>query len=388
MAWTREQETLFLLIQKALFNKEIQIPDGIDWETVFRETEAQRLSPLLYAALPDTVPAAVRAEWETVSLTHAAHTMALLYEQGELTQLLEREKLSYVILKGCAAAVYYPEPDCRTMGDIDVLVSPADFDRSMELLSAEGFERTENEKENSRHIAYERNDIKLELHRRFSYDTLDFEQYLLDAMPCAEQAEIDGCPFAMLPRLANGLVILTHIWDHLNSMIGLRQILDWMMYVNACMDAAFWEEEFRPVVRELGLEKLALTLTLLGQRFFGLEQDFAVATAEDDSLCERLLQKILEDGNFGEKRKGSVQAETVGVRIRQKGLLKYLQSAGLSHWEAAQKHAVLRPFAWGYQILRMMKMWLPKRRSPLRLAAELNRAKGDADLLKELGIRR
>lgn len=388
MAWTREQECVFRLIRKALLDPQVNIPTDCDWERVFAEVEAQRLSPLLLGALPETAPEAVRARWENVAMAHAAHTMALLYEQEQVTRCLETAHIPYAILKGSAAAVYYPQPDCRTMGDIDVLVSPEWFENALELLTSLGYVRGGSEREGVRHVSLRRNGVELELHRRFSYDALDFERYLLDALPRAERAEINGDSFAMLPRLANGLVLLGHIWEHLNSMLGLRQILDWMMYLNACMDRAFWEEEFCPVARELGLEKLAVTLTRLCERYFGLEQRFLPPDGESDALCERLLRKMLDDGNFGEKRRGSQNTETVTVLMRQQGLFPYLQAAGLRHWEAARRHALLRPFAWLYQAFRLPVLWLRQRRSPDQLRSDMGRARHDAALLQELGIKR
>ena len=45
----------------------------------------------------------------------------------------------------------------------------------------------------------------------------------------------------MFPPLENGLVLLGHINQHLEEGLGLRQILDWALYVDKALDDDAWE---------------------------------------------------------------------------------------------------------------------------------------------------
>lgn len=48
-------------------------------------------------------------------------------EQAALVQLFRENHIPMAILKGMAAAVYYPQPELRALGDVDFLVQKDDF---------------------------------------------------------------------------------------------------------------------------------------------------------------------------------------------------------------------------------------------------------------------
>ena len=66
-----------------------------------------------------------------------------------------------------------------------------------------------------------------------------------------------------------------------------------------------------------------------------------------------LMELAARSGNFGRNRKQSDVAATTVMNRRLS--LSVLQKRGLKNWKAAQKHAVLRPFAWLYQSGRYIK---------------------------------
>lgn len=57
-----------------------------------------------------------------------------------MLSVLEAKGIPTVILKGAAAGMLYPDPGLRSYGDIDFMVSPADFKRARAALVAAGFE--------------------------------------------------------------------------------------------------------------------------------------------------------------------------------------------------------------------------------------------------------
>ena len=75
----------------------------------------------------------------------------------------------------------------------------------------------------------------------------------------------------------------------------------------------------------------------------------------DAETEEALLGHLFERGNFGRKLGADRPIEAVSLSVRQLGLFPYLQSMGMHHWKAAQRHAVLRPFAWMHTVGRYAK---------------------------------
>lgn len=49
--------------------------------------------------------------------------------------------------------------------------------------------------------------------------------------------------------------------NHLKSGLGLRQVIDWMMYVNKELDDDFWENGFGTAAVDASMDKLAVTVT-------------------------------------------------------------------------------------------------------------------------------
>ena len=64
---------------------------------------------------------------QPASYQQIAYYIRYTHEEQELIQLLEGHGIPLVILKGAAAAVYYPVPSRRSFGDIDFLVSSDRF---------------------------------------------------------------------------------------------------------------------------------------------------------------------------------------------------------------------------------------------------------------------
>lgn len=126
--------------------------------------------------------------------------------------------------------------------------------------------------------------------------------------------------FPMLPPTANGLVLLDHMKSHLKSGMGLRQIIDWMMYVNAKLHDDEWNGIFEKVVKEKGYCKFARVATKMCQKYIGLPYENIIWCHDaDEVLCDRLMSIVMNSGNFGMKNGSGNSVETVTTRFRRDG---------------------------------------------------------------------
>ena len=74
----------------------------------------------------------------------------------------------------------------------------------------------------------------------------------------------------VLPDDENGIVLLSHIRQHLESGLGLRQIIDWMMFVRSYLNDEMWFSSFHEKAQRTGLESLAVITTKMCQKYLGL----------------------------------------------------------------------------------------------------------------------
>ena len=114
-------------------------------------------------------------------------------------------------------------------------------------------------------------------------------------------------------------------------------------------------KEFQPAAQKFGLEKLAVTVTRLCQMYLGLSDKIRWCQSVPESQCEELMEEFIAGGNFGKKRGDRGKVTTVMLGLRKKGYFRGLQRNGILNWEACRKHSWLKPFAWLYQIVRLVR---------------------------------
>ena len=212
---------LFDLLKASLFtNDPVHISDR---QAVFNEMKNQSI-----AALPGewlkTHP--IDPEWRRYCLLQQSQWVRVMFAQDEIIRLLEDHSIPFVIIKGAAAAMYYPYPILRSMGDVDLLVKRADMERTAELLEANGFTLTHEKRTDLHHYSYSKNDISIELHRRLGVVDNEDEELLKlfeDGIDNRIWQVIEGeYKVPVLPPHLNGLVLIFHINQHLRSGLGLR----------------------------------------------------------------------------------------------------------------------------------------------------------------------
>ena len=378
---TKSEEVLLGLIKQAMFNIPCVFPDDLNWDEVYQEANTQAVLGLVANYVPENAG----SRWKTAFASNIGNSIRYLHAQSELIALFNKYDIPLVILKGAAAAVYYPVPMYRSMGDIDFIVSQDCFNKACELMTDNDYLLHNPDKAFTRHRGYSKGKITYELHHHFSYDDLDIEKYIIDALLNPDYGVIDGIEFPMLPKLANGLVLLAHMRNHLQSGLGLRQLIDWMMYVNKELDDSFWRSEFQTASESVGMSTLAITATHLCQMYFGLRKDIMWCRDADESLCNRLLKELFSYGNFGIKHGQGKRFENVSTRINKYGLFNYLQLAGENKWTLYHRHKWLKSLCWIYQIGRLTVKGVKSGRGNM-IIQDFKKSNERYDLLKQLNI--
>ncbi len=358
---------------------------NVDWDAVRENAELQAVEGLI----AKLVPPEAGQEWKDIAKQQRLLFTHYLVAQRELVSAFGKAGIPMAILKGCAVAKYYPVPECRIMGDIDFIVPEERFREAYALMRRGGYSGAPNTPgqngEQRRHISFKKDLFDYELHHHFSYRDLDIESYISEGLAHIENSQVYSYTFPTLPRLANGMVLLAHMRDHLKSGLGLRQVIDWMMYVNGELDDAFWEDEFRDAAASVGLDTLAKTATRMCQIYFGLSERVTWCADIDADLCRRLLELLLGSGNFGIKHGAGSSIEAVSTKFRKNGFLRQLQLSGERNWKAYHRHPRLRLFCWAYQLGRYCYRGLSTGRG-INILRDASRSKERYELMKELNI--
>lgn len=327
------------------------------------------------------------AKWKQVIYQTVYRYHQLVQIQNQLLKIYAQNEIPVVVVKGTSAAKYYPIPEYRTMGDIDLMTKPHSFDMCCELTINAGWKDTTSvsERKRNRHRVFEKNGVVLEIHQYFvvtenyenavQFETLLGENILKDSFE--------------LPDMINGLVLIEHVQQHMQAGIGLRQIIDWMYFADRCLRGTNWNA-FLLIAEKTGLRMMAEAITKVCCDYLGLD-DHAVDFSNhvESETSQWLFEYILYCGNFG-REKNDVRMETTGALqllrhpVR---MMTFLQNRGMENWGLVKQHPSLRHFAWAYQITRYMRNGLSSFRSLADVYRVVHENQIKDRVFSELGIR-
>ena len=384
---TEELRTALHVLAAALWDQPAPADPISEKDYAFFEAQAVYALPkdiLTSLNLPDEL----RETWKQRLFLHYQAYLQSMRGLDELTKLLTAEGMKPVVLKGASFAAYYRSPTLRLTGDVDVILHPnteENYRRACEIMEDNGF-APQQEDGGERHTTYVKNGVYFEVHRFFTHRKNEKQIRLDERIDRTEPVErvLDGVRFYTLPDLENGLVMLHHMELHLPSGLGLRHVLDWFVFADRIVDEAFLDGGFRKAVQDYGLERLMQALTRMGTLYFGLPEQ-TWCDCRDDKTCRELLETLISFGNFGRSKDPMTRRATTALNSYMS--FRTLQAHGLVHWKAAQRHAILRPFAWLYQLFRYLRLAITRRSALSKTASDYREHREQKKLFDKLGIR-
>lgn len=375
-SFSKTEKTTLILLSRNLFKTPRSIPKDFDWEEVYQECCSQSVPILVWNALDKKhIPEETAQRWEKTVIASAYNNLQVTWQHLLVDRLMEKGKIPYVILKGSASAAYYPAPMDRIMGDVDFLVSSADFEKAGEILKAEGFVPWE--EEHICHVVYRKDNIHLEMH--FEPAGIPYgkpgelvREYMKDVMEQAQEIQVEGEKLRVPSKFHHGLIILLHTSHHLTGEgIGLRHLCDWAVFVSSMTD-----EEFRALFEEklkaIGMWRFACLLTQTCIRYLGCPPR-QWPGREESSLTAAIIRDVFDGGNFGNKEE-SRKHESYLISNRGKdGVGKYsflrqmilsLNEIVYTHISGARKFPIILPLGWifygGRYLIRMIRGQRPR----------------------------
>lgn len=356
---THAEQQLLNLLGRALFGRRVTLPPDTDWQALLQEARSQSVHLLIYDCLTAqeraSIPPETAALWQQLALSTMWQNEQLLHEQAAVLEALDG--MSYVILKGSSSAMYYPRPELRCAGDIDLLLAPNDLDRAEAILIDRGYQPPN--EDHPFHRCMHRGPFVVELH--FEPPGIPsgdpgtaLRTYFQPAL--AQAMQRNGLP--ILSDAHQAVLLILHKLEHITSSgLGLRQLCDWAVFVHERMSDALWRK-LEPSLSRFGLLYFTQVITRICVDFLSLPEEKApwCMTASPE-LCRALLEDLLRTGNFGSKE------QRYGQRLftsgQTEGRLSSLFHTGLetchTHWPVCARHPILLPAAPFVLILRHRK---------------------------------
>ncbi len=141
---TKENRRLMQLLKAHLTQGKAEALPGVDWHTVIETAERQNILAIAGDKILELKDTVFQSPEESKQLYLKIMKQLYLMNKKEeraarMFKLLKENNIKTVALKGAAIRDLYPVPQWRTMGDIDVLVSPKDMDKIKVLFSENGY---------------------------------------------------------------------------------------------------------------------------------------------------------------------------------------------------------------------------------------------------------
>lgn len=353
----REQLELCRLLSLALHNKALErLSPDVDYARVIAVAESHKVMALLHpvlehAGLQESIWKIVDRKGEQT----VRQSYRLLMLSRYVIGLLKENGIDAILLKGCGTAAWYPVPELRKSGDIDLLFKSEDETRkALQILAQQGFVTTEDQPANHHIVCESRDSVSLELHMSLAepFDSEKTNRFLADCQKeyFAHRRVVDcmGVAFELTSDGYHAFYLLLHMLQHyVRAGFGVKLLCDWVVF----WESPLSEEEkkiFLRLTQESGTFGFAVMMTRVCVKYLGLREKQVgfLMQAEPKDVCdltEELMAEIFEAEEFGHSSKDRM------VVLRGTGLIDYAREFHHQmklNYPKAGKIMVLYPVLW------------------------------------------
>ena len=259
----QSQKLLFLLLRAALFEEKIDASKFVeaDWIQIFNLSDIQTVSSLVLdgiGMLPHSVlqmpldkKMLLIAKMQRMEQINTLHRSVIV----KIDKALKAEGIQAVFMKGQTVALRYPNPLHRTPGDIDFVVAPKDFDRTMDVMEKIG--KVDHGLVHEHHGMAWVDGVTVEPHYKVhNYQRPSTDQAMQEMFSSVfpsglSSADIDGYAVPIFPPTFESVFLISHMVNHVyEEGLGLRQVIDYAMFLHRCADKIDWMQHHEWLYRK------------------------------------------------------------------------------------------------------------------------------------------
>lgn len=361
-------EELFLQCIATYLNNDsltADIADESSWHALFSLAQEQKLLPVVYEQLHDSMPASIIAQYRPLAVLQVARQTAHTAEFLQVYHELLQSGFQPLVVKGIIARTAYDKPDLRISSDEDIYVPVSSYLRFHKTMRTLGFTTSDQpDLKNAHEERYFRNDLLIEGHWEFfpqDHETLNSLNSLSDGFWKRSQIiEIDRVPLRTLEPTDHMVFLLLHAFKHfISSGFGIRQICDIAQWSKAY--EIDWSRA-HGILQSVHGEYFVGALFGIGEQYFGMT--FPDGWERADYTL--LLSDALSAGIYGASTMSRKHSSTMTLGAVESGfrgrrsipLLSSLfpnRSVMETSFPWVQKSSLLLPAAWIIRIVRYLK---------------------------------
>lgn len=333
---TEHEKVFFSILRSALWGSPVEVPEGFaQWGTIMKLAKSQALIGLVAEVLltrqnlRDSLPDKFIVRLQDIPMTNMGMHSQMNMTLQLLVLTLRKVGIEPVLLKGQGLSKYYPTPELRQCGDIDIYVGEENYEKAYDAMLTIVSE-IENKSRiwDRMHYDAKIGHVMVEVHykadeiysRRGARLYKDIMETGLSKDLCPQRfGEID----VMTPNdTYNAFYIFGHLWRHFSSSgVGLRQFCDWACFLHTHvgkLDLPY----LKKMLEDLDFMKPWQVLGCFLVTELGLpEEEFPFYNKKYVSMVDTVREYVMTDGNFGvnilaaqEQRRGYFHGKWVTVK--------------------------------------------------------------------------
>lgn len=290
----------------------------------------------------------------------------LLFLTKEIVEKLEERGIPVIVLKGVGTAFWYPMPEYRKSGDVDLLFenekAAADAAR---MLAEQGYGVKEEQHANHHVACSGPEGIDVELHTMlaepFDDKTINetMEEMREECFRRVIRRETMGVPIPVAPDDLQAVELLLHMLQHyLRAGFGLKLLADWVVFWNGEHPEGT-RESFLELTEKCGLTGFSKAVTLVCETYLGLEPGKIYPAGSWEEFPERYEEEFLADIIRAEEFGKADPARMVALRHR--SLINYLREF---HYQMRMNYPEQSKKKWLWPVLwiRTLRVFLQNNR--------------------------
>lgn len=229
-------ETAIQLIKLGIgTSNDATIPNGIDWELVFKLSIEQGVCGICSEGI-EKLPAGVIPKGLLLQWIGQAEIQRQQYQLAwdvacQLDKLWAVDGIHATVLKGRSVAQYYPVPHHRYSCNLDVFIE-RDWEKACKILEDKGIAL---EHEVYKEVEFTLDHVYVECHRyitpiRGNKILQNLERFLRSLLRSEQQTYFEGTTLICPPLMFTVMLYVEHaLGDFLHGHLTLKEIVDWVV---------------------------------------------------------------------------------------------------------------------------------------------------------------
>ena len=339
----------------------------LDYQKLFDLANQHQVSALIYNQIYnfDDFPEEIKLRWKRDALKINAFQTRKTMKILQVYRQFLKQGLKVLIVKGLVCRSLYPQPDNRQSNDEDLYVRKEEYEAVKDILLKNNF-TVISENDDVTTFIDPVSGLSIELHTAlFSSESKaygNYQRYFDQAFDECIVHRIDGVEVYSLEYTQHLLFLILHFVKHFfHGGVGIRQVVDIVMYSEAYGDKVKWDRLY-DILKDLNI--YVLITSLFAMAHDQLEFDYTkiqVPEGIDKSDYQDLFDDIMDAGIFGQSSSERIHSATITLNTISDEKTSVLKSIFPSlkemqgKYKYLNKYPVLLPFAYLSRIVNYKK---------------------------------